>query len=61
MSNILVMGHTTIGGTMASGGIRAYHMARVLQEQVPGAKVTLAIPRTTPSDLNPATVPFAPR
>lgn len=57
--NILVMCHTTVGSTMASGGIRAYHMARVLQEQMPDAKVTLAIPRTTPSDLDPTTVPFA--
>ena len=56
---ILVLGHTTVGGTMASGGIRSYHMARVLQERVPGAQVTLAIPRTTPADLDPVTVPFA--
>ncbi len=56
---ILVMSHTTVGSTMASGGIRAYHMARVLQEQMPEAQVTLAISRTTPSDLDPATVPFA--
>jgi glycosyltransferase involved in cell wall biosynthesis len=33
-------------------------MSRVLQEQVPGAEVTLAIPGTTPSDLDPAAVPF---
>ena len=59
MTKILVLGHATVGKTMASGGIRAYHMARVLQQQVAGAEVTLAIPRTTPSDLDPSTVPFA--
>ena len=59
MTKILVMCHTTVGSKMASAAIRAYHMSRVLQQQVPGAEVTLAIPRTTPSDLDPATVPFA--
>jgi glycosyltransferase involved in cell wall biosynthesis len=59
MTNILVLGHTTVGSTMASGGIRSYHIARVLQEQMPEARVTLAIPRTTPADLDPDSVPFA--
>jgi glycosyltransferase involved in cell wall biosynthesis len=44
---------------MASGGIRAVQMSRVLQQQVPDAEVTLVIPQTTPSDLDPSTVPFA--
>ena len=56
---ILVMGHTAVGTTMASGGIRSFHMARVLQQQLPDAQVTLAIPSTSPSDLDPASVPFA--
>lgn len=59
MAKILVLCHTTVGSKMASGGIRAFHMSRVLQEQLPNAEVTLAIPRSTPSDLDPASVPFA--
>jgi hypothetical protein len=56
--NILVLGHTTIGRTMASGGIRSYNMARVLQQELPQANVTLAIPSTTPADVDPADLPF---
>jgi glycosyltransferase involved in cell wall biosynthesis len=56
---ILVMCHTTVGSKMASGGIRAVQMARVLQEQIAGSEVTLAIPGTTPSDLDAASLPFA--
>jgi glycosyltransferase involved in cell wall biosynthesis len=55
---VLVLGHTAVGSTMASGGIRSFNIARVLHEHVPGATVTLAIPRTSPSDLDPASVPF---
>lgn len=56
---ILVLCHATVGSHMASPGIRSFNTARVLQAQVPGAAVTLAIRSTTPSDLDPASVPFA--
>jgi glycosyltransferase involved in cell wall biosynthesis len=39
---ILVMTRYHTGRKMASPGIRAYHIARVLAENVPGARVTLA-------------------
>jgi glycosyltransferase involved in cell wall biosynthesis len=55
---ILVLCRGTIGSQMASPGIRSFNIARVLHDQLPGAQVTLAIPRTTPSDFDPASVPF---
>jgi glycosyltransferase involved in cell wall biosynthesis len=42
---------------MASPGIRAYHIARVLAEQVPNAQVTLA--SASPEEIAPAGLPFA--
>jgi glycosyltransferase involved in cell wall biosynthesis len=56
---ILVLCHATVGSRMASPGIRSFNVARVLQAQVAGASVTLAIRSTSPSDLDPSTVDFA--
>jgi glycosyltransferase involved in cell wall biosynthesis len=41
---ILVLSRGVVGQTMGSPGIRCYHMARVLAEQLPEARVTLSIP-----------------
>jgi glycosyltransferase involved in cell wall biosynthesis len=41
---ILVLSRGVVGREMASPGIRCYHMARVLAEQLPEAQVTLSIP-----------------
>ena len=41
---ILVLAGAAYGERMSSPGIRAHHMARVLVERVPDAKVTLAVP-----------------
>lgn len=42
--SILVLAGAAYGQRMSSPGIRAHHMARVLVERVPGARVTLAVP-----------------
>ncbi len=44
MAKILVLSRGVVARDMASTGIRAYHMARVLAEQLPEAQVTLAVP-----------------
>jgi glycosyltransferase involved in cell wall biosynthesis len=41
---ILVLGRAVVGKDMASPGIRSYHVARVLAEQIPEAQVTLSVP-----------------
>ena len=41
---ILVHSRGAVGKTMASSGVRAYHTARVLAEQLPDARVTLSVP-----------------
>ena len=41
---ILVHSRGAVGKTMASSGVRAYHTARVLAEQLPEAQVTLSVP-----------------
>ena len=41
---ILVLSRGVVGRDMASPGVRAYHMARVLAEQLPDAEVTLSAP-----------------
>ena len=42
--NILILTRSLVGSRMASPGIRAYHMARVLSQSLPEAEVTLAVP-----------------
>ncbi len=44
MTKILILSRGVVGRGMASPGIRCYHMARVLAEQLPEAQVTLSIP-----------------
>ena len=44
MKRILILSRAAYGPRISSPGIRAYHMARVLAERVPGAAVTLAVP-----------------
>jgi len=44
MTRILVHARGVVGEAMGSTGVRCYHTARVLAEQLPGASVTLAIP-----------------
>jgi len=44
MTKILVHARGAVGSAMGSTGIRCYHMARVLAEQLPEAQVTLAVP-----------------
>ncbi len=44
MTKILVLSRGVVGRNMASTGIRSYHLARVLAEQLPEAQVTLAVP-----------------
>ncbi|MEX0785765.1 MAG: glycosyltransferase [Dehalococcoidia bacterium] len=41
---ILVISRGVVGRDMASPGVRSYHTARVLAEQIPEAQVTLAAP-----------------
>ena len=41
---ILVYSRGAVGRTMASSGVRAFHTARVLAEQLPDARVTLSVP-----------------
>jgi len=43
-TNILVLSRHVVGKRMAAPGIRSYQIARVLAENVPSAKVTLAAP-----------------
>ncbi|MGI8554055.1 MAG: glycosyltransferase family 4 protein [Dehalococcoidia bacterium] len=49
---ILVVSRSVVGSRMSAPGIRAFHMAQILAEQVEGATVTLAIPEG--SDLTAA-------
>jgi glycosyltransferase involved in cell wall biosynthesis len=44
MTSILVHARGAVGRTMGSTGVRCYHMARVLAQQLPEAQVTLSIP-----------------
>jgi glycosyltransferase involved in cell wall biosynthesis len=44
MTKILVQARGAVGKTMGSTGVRSYHTARVLAEQMPEAQVTLAVP-----------------
>lgn len=55
---ILVVSDGPVGTRMAAPGIRAYQVARTLHEQVPGARVTLAIPPGPRSDADLARLPF---
>ena len=41
---ILVLSRGVVGKGMASPGVRSYHTARVLAEQIPEAEVTLSVP-----------------
>jgi glycosyltransferase involved in cell wall biosynthesis len=47
MTRILVLSKNSVGDKMSAPGIRALNVARTLQAQVPGARVTLAIPNAT--------------
>jgi glycosyltransferase involved in cell wall biosynthesis len=58
LMNVLVMCSAIVGTRMASPGIRSSNIARVLKQQLPDAKVTLALPPKLPSDLDPASVEF---
>lgn len=58
MTDILCVSLGPVGTRMAAPGIRAFNMARVLQEQVPGARVTLAVPPGDASDLDASSLPF---
>ncbi len=51
---VTILTNAVIGTKMAAPGIRAYHVARVLQQQLPDARVTLAISPHTPCDVDPA-------
>jgi glycosyltransferase involved in cell wall biosynthesis len=44
MTRILVHARGTVGKAMGSTGVRCYHTARVLAEQLPEARVTLSAP-----------------
>jgi glycosyltransferase involved in cell wall biosynthesis len=44
MTKLLVHARGTVGSAMGSTGVRCYHMARVLAERLPDARVTLAVP-----------------
>lgn len=44
MTRVLVHARGTVGSAMGSTGVRCYHMARVLAESLPDARVTLAVP-----------------
>jgi glycosyltransferase involved in cell wall biosynthesis len=41
---VLVISRGVVGRDMGSSGVRSYHIARVLAEQLPDAEVTLAVP-----------------
>lgn len=56
--NVLVMCPAIVGTKMASPGIRSSNIARVLKQQLPDAKVTLALPPKLPSDLDPQSVAY---
>jgi glycosyltransferase involved in cell wall biosynthesis len=58
VTRIAVTTNVPIGSRMGAQGIRAYHVARVLQQQVPDADVTLAVSAHVPCDLDPSSVPF---
>jgi glycosyltransferase involved in cell wall biosynthesis len=58
MTRILVVSDGAVGSRMAAPGIRAFNIARVLHEQLPGARVTLALPPGYPSDISDAAVAF---
>lgn len=55
---ITVFTNAVVSARMAAPGIRAYNIARVLQQQLPGAEVTLAIAPSTPCDLDSIETPF---
>lgn len=55
---VTILTNAVIGPKMAAPGIRAYNVARVLQQQLPEARVTLAISPNTPCDVDPAREPF---
>ncbi len=44
MTKILVHARGAVGSAMGSTGVRCYHMARVLAQQIPEAQVTLSVP-----------------
>jgi glycosyltransferase involved in cell wall biosynthesis len=54
--HIAVLSRSHIGSRMASPGIRAFHMARVLVERVPGARVSLAT--RVGGELDSSALPF---
>jgi glycosyltransferase involved in cell wall biosynthesis len=56
VTSILVLSPGLVGERMSSIGIRSYHIARVLGEQVPDAHVTLAVP--SESSLATQALPF---
>jgi glycosyltransferase involved in cell wall biosynthesis len=55
---IMVVCNAVVGSKMASPGIRNFHMARLLQQELPDARVTLSLPPKLPSDLDPDSVAF---
>ncbi len=55
-NRILVLSRAVVGRRMSSPGIRSYQIARTLAEQLPQAKVTLAVP--SPVDLPLGELPF---
>ncbi len=55
---IMVLCNAVVGSKMASPGIRNFNMARILQQELPDAQVTLALPPKLPSDLDPNSVDF---
>jgi len=46
---ILVFSRGVVGEAMGSTGVRAYHIARVLADQLPDAEVTLSVPNDAPA------------
>ena len=58
MTDILAISLGPVGSRMAAPGIRALNMARVLHEQVAGARVTLAVPAGDVSDIDVSSLPF---
>jgi glycosyltransferase involved in cell wall biosynthesis len=56
LARILVLSRNSVGAQMSAPGIRALNVARVLQAQVDGAQVTLAIPN---AEGGPRGEPFA--
>lgn len=55
---ILVISDGPVGTRMAAPGIRAFHVARTLQERVPDARVTLAVPSGPRTDVDTSAHPF---